>query len=153
MSTEDLTMQYLYSAILPYLEHHKSTGQLVRSVCNVLVLLTGYREGFSDGFLCVAVCETGQVLLTNLLVNTKNVDPHRLCHHRWNISSWLAAQSVRIFTFGAYKLLMKQMMMMSLSIEYLEGYFSGYPFQLYCNGTSLLQTFGTQNFRPLFVVV
>ena len=87
MNTEDLTVQYLYSATLPYLEHHKSTGQLVRST--VLVLLTGCREEFSYGFLCVAVCETGQVLLTNLLVNAKNVDPHRLCHHRWNISSWL----------------------------------------------------------------
>ena len=87
MNTEDLTMQYLYSTTLPYLEHHKSTGQLVRSVCNVLVLLTSYREGFSDGFLCVAVCETGKVLLTNVLVNAKNVDPDRLCHHRWNISN------------------------------------------------------------------
>ena len=46
-------MQYLHSATLPYLEHHKSTGQLLRSICNAadLVLLTGYREGFSDGFL------------------------------------------------------------------------------------------------------
>ena len=73
------------------------------------------------------------MLLTNLLVNAKNFDLHRLCHHRWNISSWLqwlVAQSVRIFTFGAYKLLMKQMMM-SLSIGYLERYFSGYPFQFY----------------------
>ena len=43
----------------------------------------------------------------------------------WSISSWLqwlAAQSVRIFTFGAYKLLMKQIMM-SLSIGYLKGFF------------------------------
>ena len=54
-------MQYLHSATFPYLEYHKSTGQLLRSICNVavLVLLTGYREGSSDEFLVVAVCETG----------------------------------------------------------------------------------------------
>ena len=83
----------------------------------------------------------GQVLLTTLLVNAKNVDPHsyvitdgafQVGCNGWSISSWLqwlAAKSIRILTFGAYKLLMKQMMM-SLSIGYLEGYFSGYPFKL-----------------------
>ena len=67
---------------------------------------------------------------TNLLANAKNVDPHRLYHHRWNVSSWLqwlAAQSVRIFTFNAYKLLMKQMMIL-LSIGYLERYFQNICF-------------------------
>ena len=77
-----------YSARLPYLEHHKSTGRLVRRICNaaVLVLITGYREGFSDGFIgvwqCVRLAAIGQVLLTNLLVNAKNIDPHGLSHHR-----------------------------------------------------------------------
>ena len=113
---------------------------IIRSICNatVLVLLTGYREGFSIGFICVWQCmrlaARGQVLLTNLLVNAKNVDPRGLRHHRWNISSWLqwlAAQSVRIFVLSAYKLLMKQTMM-SLPIGYLERYFSGHLFQLYC---------------------